>query len=89
MHGYMDQVMQLTTEDAKVRFVLLEVLNMLKPPTALFRPSILIQVLREMFRSTFGLQPRALHGELNRFLLLMIFVVAFHPTREWVWSIQN
>lgn len=65
MHGYMDQVMQLTTEDAKVRFVLLEVLNMLKPPTALFRPSILIQLLRQRFRSTVGLQQKALHGELN------------------------
>ncbi len=46
MHRYMDQVMQLSTKDANVRLVLLEVFNLLKPPTALFRPGILARVLR-------------------------------------------
>jgi 2-polyprenyl-6-methoxyphenol hydroxylase-like FAD-dependent oxidoreductase len=45
MHWYMDRVVQLTTERADVRRVLLEVFNMVRPPSALFRPDIVARVL--------------------------------------------
>lgn len=45
MHWYMDKVLLLSTYNPKVRLVLMEVLNMLKPPTALFQPGIIIQSL--------------------------------------------
>ncbi|NEQ28146.1 MAG: 2-polyprenyl-6-methoxyphenol hydroxylase-like oxidoreductase [Microcoleus sp. SIO2G3] len=53
MHRYMDGVLQLTTNKADVRLALLEVIHMLKPPTTLFQPRILIQVLRGLFKLSF------------------------------------
>ena len=49
MHNYMDQVVQLATYNPQVRSVLLRAFSMLVPPTALFRPSILLRVLRHRF----------------------------------------
>ena len=46
MHRYMDRVVRLTTERAEVRQVLLEVFHMVRPPRALFHPTILIPALR-------------------------------------------
>ena len=57
MHWYMNGVMRLSTEDTKVCLVLLEVMHMLKQPTALLRPSILIQILGQAFKSAVSLQP--------------------------------
>jgi 2-polyprenyl-6-methoxyphenol hydroxylase-like FAD-dependent oxidoreductase len=48
MHWYMDRVVLLTTEKANVRLVLLEIMQMLKPPTALFHPSIIAQVIKQV-----------------------------------------
>lgn len=48
MHRYLDQVIRLTTRDARPRQALLEVFHMLQPPAALFRPAILLPALREM-----------------------------------------
>ena len=45
MHKYIDRVMQLSTQKPDVRNTLLQVFSMLLPPTALFRPQILVQVL--------------------------------------------
>ena len=45
MHRYMDQVLKLSTFDASVRRVLLEVFGMLVQPSALFRPRIALRVL--------------------------------------------
>jgi 2-polyprenyl-6-methoxyphenol hydroxylase-like FAD-dependent oxidoreductase len=42
---YLDRVVAHSTEDPTVRLALLETFNMLRPPTALFRPSILARVL--------------------------------------------
>ena len=47
LHRYMDRVTLLSTKDARVRSVLLEVLGILKPPAALFGPVIALKVLRQ------------------------------------------
>ncbi len=46
MHRYMDRVLELSTEDAGVRLALLEVFNLLKPPTAILASAIAAKVLR-------------------------------------------
>ncbi|MBV9388121.1 MAG: hypothetical protein JOZ78_17000 [Chroococcidiopsidaceae cyanobacterium CP_BM_ER_R8_30] len=46
MHWYIDQVMELAGENAEAYRVFVEVMHLLKPPTALFQPSILVQILR-------------------------------------------
>lgn len=50
MHWYMDRVLQLATREVAVRSVLLEVFNLLIPPSALFRRAILFRVIREAIR---------------------------------------
>ncbi|HET6315729.1 MAG TPA: 2-polyprenyl-6-methoxyphenol hydroxylase-like oxidoreductase [Chloroflexota bacterium] len=45
MHRYMDSVLALATEQVNVRRTLLELQHMLKPPSTLFGPKILSQVL--------------------------------------------
>ena len=45
MHRYMNQVLRLSTFDASVRRVLLEVFSMLAQPSALFRPRIALRVI--------------------------------------------
>ena len=47
MHWYMDRVLQLATKDAAVREVLLQAFNLVAPPTALFRRSVLLRVIRQ------------------------------------------
>jgi hypothetical protein len=42
----MDQVVALSLQDIGVRRTFLEVFHMLKPPTALFGPSVVAKVLR-------------------------------------------
>jgi len=44
MHKYMDQVMLLATQDPDVRDRLLHVFSMLRPPTSLFKPAVLLRV---------------------------------------------
>lgn len=46
MHRYMDRVLELSTKDAGVRLTLLEVFNLLKPPTVILGPAIAVRVLR-------------------------------------------
>lgn len=48
MHWYLDQVMLVASESAEVYKVLLEVIHLLKPPTAFLQPGILAQVLRQV-----------------------------------------
>jgi 2-polyprenyl-6-methoxyphenol hydroxylase-like FAD-dependent oxidoreductase len=48
MHRYMEQVLELSTRVVAVRKVLMEVFNILAPPTALFRPRVLLRVLAQM-----------------------------------------
>ncbi|GAB4198065.1 MAG: hypothetical protein Fur006_47430 [Coleofasciculaceae cyanobacterium] len=57
MHWYMNGVMRLSTEDTKVCLVLLEVMHMIEQPTALLRPSILIEILGQALKSAVSLQP--------------------------------
>ena len=45
-HYYMDWVLALSLQDIGVRRTFLEVFHMLKPPTALFGPSVVAKVLR-------------------------------------------
>lgn len=45
MHGYTDRIVAMTTHDATVRKLWLEVFQMLKPPSALFHPAILLRLL--------------------------------------------
>src|ERR687894_405146 len=45
-HRYMDRVLALSLQDTGVRRTFLEVFHMLKPPTALFGPSVVAKVLR-------------------------------------------
>ena len=47
MNRYMDQVIQLTTSDREVRLAVLKVMHMLESPATLFRPSVLMQVVRQ------------------------------------------
>ncbi len=46
LHRYTDRVLELSTQDAGVRLTLLEVFNLLKPPTAILHPHIAAKVLR-------------------------------------------
>ncbi len=46
MGRYMDRVVALSTESERVRLTLMEAMNMLKPPYALFGPAIALKVLR-------------------------------------------
>lgn len=46
--AYVDRVLRLTTFDPRVRALWIEVFNMLKPPTRLFRPRIVVRVLRDL-----------------------------------------
>ncbi len=47
MHNYIDRVMLVASWNPDVYLAFLEVMNLLKPPTSLFRPAILAQVLRQ------------------------------------------
>jgi 2-polyprenyl-6-methoxyphenol hydroxylase-like FAD-dependent oxidoreductase len=47
MSRYMDEVVKLSTESEHVRLRLLEAMNMLKPASALFGPTVALKVLRE------------------------------------------
>jgi 2-polyprenyl-6-methoxyphenol hydroxylase-like FAD-dependent oxidoreductase len=47
MHKYMDQVVELATHNVAVRSILLQVMSMLLPTSALFRPAIFLRVLRQ------------------------------------------
>jgi hypothetical protein len=46
MHSYRDAVTRLSTEDARVRRLLLENIHMLKRPTSLFAPGVVLGVVR-------------------------------------------
>jgi hypothetical protein len=50
MHGYMDQVIKLSTRSVVVRNILLKAFNMLIPPSALFRPRVLFRVLAQVLK---------------------------------------
>ena len=48
MHRYMEHVLELSTRVVAVRAVLMEVFNILAPPTALFQPRVAFRVLSQM-----------------------------------------
>lgn len=62
MHRYMDEVLQLTTNNADVRLALLEVMHMLKLPITLFQPKIAIQVLRRVLQVSSIFAARTSHS---------------------------
>ncbi|MBI3974706.1 MAG: 2-polyprenyl-6-methoxyphenol hydroxylase-like oxidoreductase [Chloroflexi bacterium] len=45
-HRYVDRVMEVATEHADVHLIFVEVLHLLRPPRALFRPEVLLPALR-------------------------------------------
>lgn len=61
MHRYMDRVMEISTKDAGVRLALLEAFNLIKPPTALFHPSIVARVLRQTAAHHGKVEPATQH----------------------------
>ncbi len=52
MHWYMDRIMLLSTKNVEVRSQFIQVMHMLKAPTALFHPKIVALVLQEALQST-------------------------------------
>ncbi|MCF2146417.1 FAD-dependent monooxygenase [Desmonostoc muscorum LEGE 12446] len=48
---YLDQVLLLQTDSAEIQQLILEVMNLLKPPSAFFQPGILMQVLKRIINS--------------------------------------
>ncbi|MEW6210850.1 MAG: hypothetical protein AB1631_20970 [Acidobacteriota bacterium] len=58
MQKYVDNVVRLSTHSPKARKPLLEVFNLLKPPSALFHPSIPLQMLAQHFKRTDKLESR-------------------------------
>ncbi|MDZ8083193.1 MAG: FAD-dependent monooxygenase [Nostoc sp. DcaGUA01] len=51
MQLYMDQLLLLQADSAEIHQLFLEVMNLLKPPSAFFQPSILMQVLKQIINS--------------------------------------
>ncbi|MBD2385394.1 FAD-dependent oxidoreductase [Cylindrospermum sp. FACHB-282] len=49
MQLYLERVLMLQTTTPEIHQVFLEVMHMIKPPTALFHPTILMQVLKQVF----------------------------------------
>jgi fructoselysine-6-P-deglycase FrlB-like protein len=65
MHRYMDRVLELSTEDAHVRLALLEVFNLVKPPTAILAPAVAGKVLRRALARRYqAVGPTAPEGEI-------------------------
>jgi 2-polyprenyl-6-methoxyphenol hydroxylase-like FAD-dependent oxidoreductase len=52
LHRYVDRVVKLGRDHASVQLTFLQVLHLLKPPSALFRPGILWAVLKQAFWAT-------------------------------------
>jgi len=53
MHRYIDQVLLLALDHPEIYKTFGEVVHMVKPPTALFQPGILAQVLRQAIGGIF------------------------------------
>lgn len=51
MQRYIERVLVLQTTSPEIHQVFSEVMHMIKPPSALFRPSILMQVVKQAFKS--------------------------------------
>ena len=51
MHAYMDRLLPLTNYNVPVRLTLLEVFHLLRSPTALLHPGIIIPVARQMLKN--------------------------------------
>jgi 2-polyprenyl-6-methoxyphenol hydroxylase-like FAD-dependent oxidoreductase len=49
IHRYMDRVVSLSTREPGVRMALLKVFSLLEPPSTLFRPWVVLRVLKEAF----------------------------------------
>lgn len=48
MHGYINRIIELTTRDAAVRWLWLAIFQMVEPPSKLFKPTIVLKVLRSL-----------------------------------------
>lgn len=60
MHWYMDQVLQAVPQRPDIYRVMLQTIHMLAPPSALFKPAIVVQVLRQASSLRSRTQPGAL-----------------------------
>lgn len=69
MHGYMDQIIHLSTKSVTVRRVLMRAFNILVPPTALFHPRVLFRVLLNFIKPATEIRvwkKREIHENTNR-----------------------
>jgi hypothetical protein len=57
VRSYVDRVVALSTENARARRLLLQVFNMLKPPSALFHPGLVARVLVHSLKTIVSLLP--------------------------------
>ena len=63
---YMDRVVSLSTREPDIRLALLEVFGLLKPPATLFRPWVVLRVLKEAFSRAPRQKAATPSGELRR-----------------------
>ena len=52
MHYYVDKVFSISGDNLDITRTIVEVLNLLKPPSAFFAPSIVARVLQEIIAPT-------------------------------------
>jgi 2-polyprenyl-6-methoxyphenol hydroxylase-like FAD-dependent oxidoreductase len=62
MHRYVDEVISLTTKDRRLRQIWLEVFHMLRPPSAMFSPAVVLKVIRQAI-GDHSLKPAWANGE--------------------------
>jgi 2-polyprenyl-6-methoxyphenol hydroxylase-like FAD-dependent oxidoreductase len=65
MHRYINHVFQLSTRSVTVRHQFLQVQGMLKPPTALFHPRVLLRVVGHSLSSLFQSARRSSQSPMN------------------------
>jgi len=72
MHRYMEQVLLLSTQNVAVRKVLLNVFNILAPPTKLFHPRVLFRVLFGMLRAVRQRRPPVARKQVGKQVLYQL-----------------
>jgi 2-polyprenyl-6-methoxyphenol hydroxylase-like FAD-dependent oxidoreductase len=63
MHGYMNHVLRIATQNIPVRKLLIEVQQMLKQPTAMFRPDVVARVMWQAFQQLITIEKRSIKVE--------------------------
>lgn len=63
MHGYMNHVLKIATENIPVRRLMMEVQQMLKEPKTMFRPDVVARVMWQAIQQLFATEKRAIKIE--------------------------